>query len=1284
VNNENYDEYKKDKIITEAEKCENYDDYEENIICTEAEKYNENIAGDGYIINLRSAEFEDERVDMEKQSVVECCVKSRDSVLKVCAVCLADDEICCVCVINSGGKLNRKKKTKDFDDVDAKFDPGGDLDVLKALEEDDFVPILTMKGKKDNLRHVALKCDYANNGILNLLVDCGCSRTSLVNQNSISSSVKIFENQKRALEGFNGSSMSLGSVYLHLKFGKKILPVEFAVVEASQWPFGASIDALLGLNVLQFTVIDFTQNRLYFLDEEPRKRTLKEQLVDTEVSESLMALIKGSENFFKKQTPMHINDFSMEKEYLQRKQEEHFEQVPRNFFPSEQIDIEALDNHIKKKIVEVEECVKEIVMNKKKIVPVLAIMDKTRMEKVIDTMKVSHLADDVQRKLLEVIKKREKVFFLKGDTLPVTDLMQLKLHLDTEEPIFSKQYPLGPTKMLAIDKQLDEWNRLGIIQKGRGIYNSALTCAKKKNGEFRVCLDFRKLNNHLLDCNYGLPLVPRLVSSLSNSKYMICLDMPSAFLSISVAPESRHILGFSHRNTFYEFTRMAFGLKVSSFCFQAMMDCLLMGLLGKREFVDEDGTTTHTTIVNFIDDILICSDTVQGALRGLEDVLERFEKHHLKINPQKSEWLVNEVLFLGFNIKNGIVLPNKKKVDGILEMRAPKNVHEVKSFLASVGFFRHLLPSNVSEIELPLFGLLKKDVKFEWSQKCQESFEKIKQILQECKGIHCIDELDKSVRIIMSDSSQKGIGGCLCTIKDKKIVPIAFYSKALKASETKYSAYMREFLGLISVLEHFRYYVLGYKVVILTDNLALSKLLSTKFEFVSDQLLRWYQKLSMYDYKIYFIQGELNPIADILSRLCVNVVTTRLAAKKVKEAETVDEAQKVAQKEVCKNKGETFKTRDDDLVTKISCKENEGVERIEDAHKRKELIKTVHNLGHLGVTATVEILQKNYCWPGLRKMVGEFIKKCHVCQLNKSSRNPDVPLKLVTDAEEPGETFYLDLTGPLVESEGKKYILVVIDSFSRFVMVTGIADKCAETVVKALMDEIFLKFGIPGYLNNDCGSEFRNALCKAFLRYSGVEQRFSSPYRPNANLCERVNSSIKSILRCLIQAHKKSWMDLLQLAAYIYNTSPSRTLGSYTHAELFFGRPLKTFLEAPTRQKTIGDYLEQIKSNYNHAKQIVRSEKDKMRLSTKERHDKKAKYKEVLVGMKVYLKNHTRKGLEGFWEGPYNVIRVISPETIVIMRRNKERRVHLDNLKIAHDEDEASSDGESTEDEDSD
>ena len=248
----------------------------------------------------------------------------------------------------------------------------------------------------------------------------------------------------------------------------------------------------------------------------------------------------------------------------------------------------------------------------------------------------------------------------------------------------------------------------------------------------------------------------------------------------------------------------------------------------------------------------------------LKKLFEKLKEYYITINLAKCEFGKASVMYLGYEIGNGMVKPLDCHIRNIESMKEPKTKKELMSFLGTVGYYRKFC-KNFSEIANPLTALLKKDAHFNWTVECNSSFEKLKLLLMS-KPVLRAPCFEKPF-ILQIDSSEVAAGGVLLQEYDQILYPVAYFSRKYDNHQLNYSIVEKEALSLVLCLNHFEVYVKFSPFVteIFTDNNPLTFI--NKCKQNNKRILRWSLLIQEYNFKINHIKGKTNVIADTLSRL---------------------------------------------------------------------------------------------------------------------------------------------------------------------------------------------------------------------------------------------------------------------------------------------------------------------------------------------------------------------------------------------------------------------------------
>jgi len=248
----------------------------------------------------------------------------------------------------------------------------------------------------------------------------------------------------------------------------------------------------------------------------------------------------------------------------------------------------------------------------------------------------------------------------------------------------------------------------------------------------------------------------------------------------------------------YEPTVMYFGLTNSPVTFQAIMNNLF------RDLINQGDTAT------FINDILVATDIKEGHDELVEEVLRRLEENNLFVKPEKCKCKVREVEFLGVVIGPKGVEMQKKKVEGVLNWPAPRNVKEVQKFLGLTNYYKRFI-KDFARIVALLYVLVRKEQKWKWEKEQEEAFEKLKAEFT-TEPVLAILDINREMRV-EADASDYATEGVLSTkCEDGKWRPVAFIFKLLNTTERNYEIHDKEMLAVIRCLEAWRHYLEGAKL----------------------------------------------------------------------------------------------------------------------------------------------------------------------------------------------------------------------------------------------------------------------------------------------------------------------------------------------------------------------------------------------------------------------------------------------------------------------------------------
>ena len=449
-------------------------------------------------------------------------------------------------------------------------------------------------------------------------------------------------------------------------------------------------------------------------------------------------------------------------------------------------------------------------------------------------------------KIQELLGKFGDVF---TDVPGKTELIEFKIKLTTTDPVKSKAYQVPHAVRETVKQEIDAMMKLGVIEKSESAYASPIVLVHKPDGKVRFCIDYRKLNAITVFDPEPIPNVEDLLGQISDGKFFTKLDLAKGYWQIPVMKEDREKTAFvTSEGGLFQFTVLPFGLVNAPAVFSRMMRKLLEGI-------------NH--VVNYIDDILIFTDTFEQHIETVGKVLKRLREVGLTARPSKCCVAYKSLEFLGHVVSEGIIRPVPEKVDAILAAQRPCTKKEVRSFLGLVGYYRKFIP-NFSAIAAPLSDLTKhgKPNNVEWGQPQELAFKTLKSRMATSPILH-LPDTDRTY-VVRTDASDKGLGAVLMQEVEGEKFPICFASKKLLKREQAYSVIEKECLALVWAVKKFHLYLYGRQFEIETDHHPLAYIAKTKL--LNSRVMRWALSLQPYRYVVRVIRGKDNVGADFLSR----------------------------------------------------------------------------------------------------------------------------------------------------------------------------------------------------------------------------------------------------------------------------------------------------------------------------------------------------------------------------------------------------------------------------------
>ena len=772
-------------------------------------------------------------------------------------------------------------------------------------------------------------------------------------------------------------------------------------------------------------------------------------------------------------------------------------------------------------------------------------------------------------------------------------------HIPTgdQPPCQSRARRLDPEKLAVAKAELEKLVDLGVAYRGKSEWSSPLLVTTKPGGGWRVCGDYRRLNAMTTDDQYPVRTLQDFTSDLSGMKFFSKIDLMKGYHQIPVAaPDVKKTAVITPFGLFI-FPRTPFGLKNAGQDFQRLMDEILGDI--PRVYV-------------YIDDILVASESEAQHLDDLDNVFKTLAANGMVIQRAKCVLGKPSLEFLGYSVDQNGITPLPEKVAAIRATTRPTTVKELQRFLGMVGYYRKFLPRAAVHL-FHLFEALKgKPKKLEWTQDCQKSFDETKEALAQASML--FHPRKGSQLALTTDASNLAVGGVLEQRGPKGWEPIAFYSSKLEPHQRNWPPYDRELLGCFKSVRHFRHMIEGRKFTLYTDHASLVPSMTKKSD--PQTIRQTYQLacISEYTTDIQYLKGKANVVADALSRPNeelhdVNAISSNIpstADPQPSPEASLDALVNSTKPPSAPIDSSTPSARRDAAQDDLQCVVNSigdlGIDwhaiaaqqpldpefrRLRDNARsglnfksidlgqtniivdisngparpyvpyafRRRIFDVIHGLGHPGVERTRQAVCAKVVWPSMREDVSRWARECLQCQQSKVLRHTVPPIGEFLVPDKRFEHIHIDLvTLPL--SNGFKYLLTMVDRFTRWPVAVPLVDISAQSVIDAFTFGWIQIFGVPATITSDRGSQFSSEIFQQLTRTWGIKTVMTAPYHPESNgMVERFHRRLKEALIALGAEEPHNWFWRLPCAMLAIRTTVKPDINA-SPADLVFGEGL--------------------------------------------------------------------------------------------------------------------------------
>jgi hypothetical protein len=740
---------------------------------------------------------------------------------------------------------------------------------------------------------------------------------------------------------------------------------------------------------------------------------------------------------------------------------------------------------------------------------------------------------ELRKELSDLCREYHDIFSL---SLKETSAEVEKMHLQVDDKLWriprnqEGARPLSFKLQKELETQVQELLQKKIIRPSNATYHSQVVFVPKPDGSWRFCVDYRYLNSVTKKLGWPLPNISMILQRIGHQrpKYFGIMDLTKGYFQTEMDEDSKQYSAFTTHQGKYEWNRVAMGLTGAPSYFQMQ--------IGKSVLRDLLGTICEL----YIDDIITYASSEKEFVDRLRKIFQRLRETNVILHPSKCKFGMDQVKYLGHKIDSNGLSMMEDRIQKVIDFPKPKTQKQLKSFLGVVNYF-HPFIRNQSSVVRPMQLLVrnyKKSKVIEWTEEAEKAFDEVKERIFQCPKLYFINDYDEI--FLSTDASDYGIGAYLYQQVNDKEYPIGFISKALISHQLNWSTIEKECYSIFYAVKYWHHLLQDRRFTLKTDHRNLTYVSNAS----SNKVINWKLAIQEYKFDCIHVPGVDNVVADFLSRYpaqCEIQNNTEIATVIREHTDTIS--------------AEGINEISFNDTSEFLCHIIDEYQYTEDQRK---LIATHHNsnVGHFGVDKVVKELQfQGHTWKYMRYHVARFIKKCPCCQKMAILKPVIHTMPFTTSSYEPMQVLNIDTVGPFPEStHGYKYILVLVDCFTRFVDLIPTRENTAEEAAKAILQHVG-RYATPSAIQTDRGSEFVNKINDVLSNLMSTERVLTLAYSKEENsIVERSNREVQRHLKAIMYDVniKERWMELIPLVQRIMNTMKREELG-VSPSQLLFG-----------------------------------------------------------------------------------------------------------------------------------
>jgi hypothetical protein len=756
--------------------------------------------------------------------------------------------------------------------------------------------------------------------------------------------------------------------------------------------------------------------------------------------------------------------------------------------------------------------------------------------------------------------------------------------------------------------------------------------------------------------HHPLPNLEDSISYLAKSRVFSACDMIKGFHQIDLDEESKQKTAFSNEFGQFQYCRMPMGCKNAPSFFMRVMDKALIGV-------------EKTEIIAYMDDLLCHSQSEVEHIKILEKLFQILAVNNLRINSRKAAFFTDSVNFCGYDITNGDISPSKDKILAIQKLTIPRTKDEAQSLFGALNYHRRFI-KGFAEIALPISKTYRSS--FAWTEQATEAFEILKEKICENAMKLKIPPANEGNFVLETDASDRGYGGVLYVCEGDSsdishnhnsncLVPVCYNSGNFSLVQQNYTIIEKELLSGKLCMEKWVIYLAFKKFEWITDNSNIKYVRTLRTN--NQKIARWLTDLQSFSFEIVQRPSSKMKISDYLSRNNKQKISQiKLSESNFSEIQKMDETLAEIFKFIRIDRWPNNPKGD----ILFYCAFRESLKILESGElafidknviricvpkkSENEIIGEYHNYCHTGIDQTFSKISKKYVWPRMNIAIREYIRTCDFCQKDKPNFHPNrAPVLSFRTPSGPYEIYGFDLITLPPTDFGNKYVMVMIDFFSKFGYCEPLKSRNSDNLLSKFKNVIFKNPFFPKIVVLDNARE-HSEIAK-FMKNNKIEPHFTPPRHPSSNgQVENFNRTLKSRLRA--KCNYENWDLVLQEVLHDINASEH----SVTQKSPFF---IQSGAECPHNifDPNFRNYNLDRKTKFEEIRKLIDEEKSK-RIAKFSNH----KFNAYGLGDLVLIKNFDSK--KPAFLGPFKITSKSTAGTwYTVESNNKTFRRHADHLK---------------------